>query len=73
LRLKVITLNNYGATERYCELEEARTWDYSDQLKSVNIDGIQISSYEELAEIIDKQKNKEEIEVYITPPIIAGG
>lgn len=74
MRLKIIAMNTDGITERYCELEEAKTWDYSDPGTMIGVSGIQVMSWEELLEIVSRPavKDSEEIEIYIMPPIAGG-
>lgn len=75
IRLKVIDMES-GDT-RTCELEEAKSWDWSDATTMRIIDGVQVTSWDKLVELLSYKAHQgdREVKIYQAPRFIllAGG
>jgi hypothetical protein len=75
IKLKVIDMEN-GET-RVCQLEEARTWDWSNPEMIRMIGGVQITSWDKLVEVASfkAKKGYQEVKVYEGPRfmLLGGG
>jgi len=73
IQLKVIDMES-GET-RVCQLEETKTWDWSNPETMRIIGGLQITSYDKLVELIPfrVKKGYQEVEVYEAPRFILLG
>ena len=73
--IKVIDMES-GET-RYCRLEELKTWNWKDPEQMRLIDGRQVTSWEQLAEMVSymKEEGRDEIELYDGPRfmLLGGG
>jgi hypothetical protein len=73
VRLKVIDMES--GKVRFCELEEAKTWDWSNPEMMRMVNGVQLTSWEKLAELVSfkAKKGYHEVEVYEAPRFILLG
>lgn len=73
VKLKVIDMEN-GAI-RVCDLDEAKTWDWSNPEMMRMIGGVQITSWNKLVELVSfkAKKGYREIELYEAPRFIMLG
>ena len=75
IRLKVIDMDT-GET-RFCQLDEAKTWDWSNPQLLRVVGGLQITSWDNLVELISykAEKGYQEVEVYEAPlfMLLGGG
>ncbi len=75
VKLKVIDMES-GET-RVCQLDEAKTWDWSNPQLLRVVGGLQITSWDKLVEILchKAEKGYQEVEVYEAPlfMLLAGG
>ncbi len=73
IRLKVLDVDD--RTIRVCELDEAKAWDWSTLDIVRIIEGVQISRWDQLAEIVSykAEKGYREIEIYEAPLFILLG
>ncbi|MCX6008686.1 MAG: hypothetical protein NTW48_01350 [Chloroflexi bacterium] len=73
IKLKVIDMES-GAT-RGCDLDEAKTWDWSNPQMMRMIGGVQITSWNKLVELVSfkAKKGYREVELYEAPRFIMLG
>ncbi len=75
VKLKVVDMDT--GTTTICELQEAKVWEYNNPEMIIVIGGVQITSWDNLADLVSykAQKGSQEVEVYKMPRylMLAGG
>jgi len=73
IKLKVVDMESEATT--VCELDEAKTWDWSNPEMMRIIAGLQITSWDKLVELVSfkAKKGYQEVEVYEAPRFLLLG
>jgi len=68
-KLKIKVIDREAGTERYCEFEETKNWDWKNTVMMRLVNGKHVTSFEEFAEIARYQQSKgaEELVVFDSP------